>query len=68
MYCTSSGSQDVTEGMRGLFAPEYADAVADNGFRGDFVQVINRRYSEDDRLFEGRTFPLLNNQIISILS
>ena len=42
--------------MRSLFAPEYAAAVADNGFRGDFVQVINRRHSDDEKLVEGWNF------------
>ena len=49
--------------MKSLFAPEYAAAVADNGFRGDFVQVINRRDSDDARLLEGRNLTLLNRQI-----
>ena len=49
-----SGSQDVTESRRDLFAPEYLSAVANNGYRGDFVQVMNRRDSEDERLFEVR--------------
>ena len=49
-----SGSQDVTEGMRSLFAAEYVAAVADNGYRGDFVQVVNRKDSADRRLLEGR--------------
>ena len=48
--------------MRSLFAPGYAAAVADNGFRGDFVQVINRRDSDDARLVEGNIFTLLNRQ------
>ena len=49
-----SGSQDVTEGMKSLFATEYVAAVSNNGFRGDFVQVMNRKDSADARLFEGR--------------
>ena len=52
-----SGSQDVTESMRSLFASEYVAAVADNGYRGDFVQVINRKSSPDARLLEGRKYP-----------